>query len=793
MLFFTFSMISMAKAQCTNYNIQVNGGSGSSQVSWQLFNASNTMVLSGGAPFNQNVCLPDGCYTLWMFDTNNNGWNSIEWQIEDFTGDFDFDTQLDDGGSGSEQFYLGDGDCTTSACPIGTSLYTIDVDGGNDEEDVYWELYDSFGSIVASDGAPFESQLCLADDCYTLWMYDNNCDGWTGETWKIDDENGNLVFSAFLFAGCDGFETFSLGGATCAPPCQIYEITTTDGIDAPNVYWELYDSFGVLQAFGGADETQFVCLLEDCYNLVLYDFEDNGWSEVIISFSEPNSGFFYQTYLVTGAQNTETLAIGNVTCSTPVTCPVGTEEYTFNVTAGPNPSEISWYFSLNNGIIQGGGAPFNNGVCLSNGCYYLHMFDAAGDGWNGAVYTLADPLGNIVQSGSLAAGSSEWVLVNIGGLNCAGTEPPSGGACGSSPPASDCFAAPCVCDVYNFHITPSGFGAIDEIPPPGSISNPSYSGTPPPWGGTDFGCLLAGELNSSWMMFTVATSGTLEFSLGAGGQQQGFYDWAMWPYTGAASCNGIANNILPPARCIWNASSVGGTGLANVIPPGGNAGNYGPPLNVVAGQQFIICMSNWSFVDAMVTLDFFGTASIACSLTLPVELIEFGGHKNADGVLLHWETLTEIDNDYFVIEHSTDLREWIDIGQIAGHGTSLTAHQYAFTDHFPHAGHNYYRLRQVDYNGMFKVTDVVTVDYFSMAQISCRPNPANTQVTLNYPNDGEPVNIRIHDMDGRIVREYPQVTEFPCVLNISSLPAGTYVIECLAEFDRAVTRLMIME
>lgn len=779
-------------AQCTNYNISVTGGAGAGQVSWQLFNSSNVMVLSGGAPFNQNVCLPDGCYTLWMYDSANNGWQNQDWFIADFIGDFDYDTNLPDGSSGSDQFYLGDGNCNATPCPLGTNLYTIDVDDGNDAGDVYWELYDSFGSLVAAGGAPDVQELCLPDDCYTLWMYDSSCDGWDNETWKIDDENGNLLFSTFLFSGCDGFETFAIGGATCAPPCQIFEITTTDGVDGFDAYWELYDSFGVLQAFGGPNETQFVCLLDDCYSLVLYDFAGDGWSEVVLSFSEPNSGFFYQTFLVSGAQTTETLAIGNVTCTTPVTCPAGTSEYTFNVTAGPNPAEISWYFSLNNGITQGGGAPYNGGVCLGNGCYYLHMFDSAGDGWNGATYTLADPLGNVIQSGSMAAGTSEWVLVNIGGLDCTGTEPPTGGACGSSPPSSDCFAAPCVCDVYNFHITPSGFGAIDEVPPPGSVSNPSYSGTPPPWGGTDFGCLLAGELNSSWMMFTVATSGTLEFSFGAGGQQQGYYDWAMWPYTGAASCNGISNNTLPPARCVWNAAPFGGAGLASVIPPGGDPGNYGPPLNVVAGQQYVICMSNWSYVDAMVTLDFFGTASIACSLTLPVEMLEFNGHKASDGVFLHWKTLSEIDNDYFVVEHSTDLREWIEIGQVDGHGTTFEPQRYSFTDHYPHLGHNYYRLRQVDFNGMFKVTPVVNVDYSGMTAISCKPNPANDRVIIDFPNDDQPVDVTIHDMDGKIVREYRAVTSFPFEMNTADLAPAGYFVRCQTAFENSVARLIIM-
>lgn len=214
---------------------------------------------------------------------------------------------------------------------------------------------------------------------------------------------------------------------------------------------------------------------------------------------------------------------------------------------------------------------------------------------------------------------------------------------------------------------------------------------------------------------------------------------------------------------------------------------------MVAGQQYIICMSNWSFVDAMVTLDFFGTASIACSLSLPVEMLEFNGHKASEGVFLHWKTLTEIDNDYFIVEHSTDLREWIEIGQVEGHGTTFDMQNYSFTDYFPHSGHNYYRLRQVDFNGMFKVTNIVNVDYTGPTTISCKPNPAKDHVIIDYPNDGQMVNIRLHDMDGKIVREYLNVTQFPFEMNTSDLPPAGYVIQCQTDFEISVARLIVMK
>jgi Secretion system C-terminal sorting domain len=780
----------------SSYTISVDTGNDQAQVSWELFDSGGNSVTSGLAPATQAICLADDCYTLWMYDSGGNGWTGESWTLLDAGGGAVQNIALSGGPSGSQDFALGSAVCGSTNCGPGTLLYNISVDGGNDETDVSWELLDSSGNLVASGFAPTDQQVCLADDCYTLNMYDATGDGWTGETWTISDEFGNLIYASFLVSGAFATENFVVGVASCAPPCNIFTITVSDGTDAPDVFWQLIDSFGVVQAAGGAPDIQNICLLDDCYSLVMFDSGADGWQDVTITIENAPTGFFYQTFLVTGDTGTDQFVIGGGICNVPVTCGPGTTEYTFNVTSGANPSEISWYFSLNNGVVQGGAAPYTGGVCLGDGCYYLQMFDQGANGWEGAAYTLVDPLGTVVQSGTLSVGASGWVLVNIGGLNCAGTEPPAPGACGSTPPSKDCFNAPCSCDVFNYHITPaSGPGTIDEIPPPGSVSNPSYDGFTNivPWGGTaNFGCLLAGELNSNWMIFTVATSGLLEFAFGAGGQQAGFYDWAMWSYNGPGTCNGIAGNTQAPVRCVWNATSIGGAGLAATPPAGGDPGNYAPPLAVTAGQQFIICMSNYSGVDAMVTLDFFGSALVSCNLVLPVELLSFDGYTLESANVLNWKTQTEINNDYFIVEHSIDGQDWAEIGKLKGHGTTQLTQSYSFKDLHPAVGHNYYRLRQFDLNGSNQLSQIIVLDYAGALNVTCRPNPANDEVTIDYRNNQLTTRLQILDSSGRLVFEDKNVQNFPYVLKTAQFNSGTYIVKCSTEYGQSVTRMVVI-
>ena len=178
---------------------------------------------------------------------------------------------------------------------------------------------------------------------------------------------------------------------------------------------------------------------------------------------------------------------------------------------------------------------------------------------------------------------------------------------------ADCINAIPLCSTPNFTFNAtSGVGSFTDIPNPSNISNPSINPA-----STNAGCLLSGELKPQWLLITVGNAGNLEFIFGAANSsnpQAGYYDWAMWPYT-PATCANIQNNTLPPIRCNWNASSSGGTGIASVAnqPNGSNAGNFEPPLAVLPCQQFIICISNFSGVNTLVSFQSLGTASLTCN------------------------------------------------------------------------------------------------------------------------------------------------------------------------------------
>jgi len=95
---------------------------------------------------------------------------------------------------------------------------------------------------------------------------------------------------------------------------------------------------------------------------------------------------------------------------------------------------------------------------------------------------------------------------------------------------------------------------------------------------------------------------------------------------------------------------------------------------------------------------------------LPVELISFRGKSTLEGTLLTWQTATEKNNEGFEIEHSIDGRTWDNIGFTYGNGTSNELNSYEFIHELPVSGINYYRLKQIDFDGQFEYSHIVNVE-----------------------------------------------------------------------------------
>lgn len=108
-----------------------------------------------------------------------------------------------------------------------------------------------------------------------------------------------------------------------------------------------------------------------------------------------------------------------------------------------------------------------------------------------------------------------------------------------------------------------------------------------------------------------------------------------------------------------------------------------------------------------------GTFNIWASgpTALPVELVSFEGKQLDRKNILEWQTASEVNSDIWEIEYSTDAVEWMLIGDVPGVGNTNSDTYYTFTHETYRKGiFNYYRIIQIDYDGMQKIYGPIAID-----------------------------------------------------------------------------------
>lgn len=145
--------------------------------------------------------------------------------------------------------------------------------------------------------------------------------------------------------------------------------------------------------------------------------------------------------------------------------------------------------------------------------------------------------------------------------------------------------------------------------------------------------------------------------------------------------------------------------------------------------------------------------NITLPIALPIKLTSFTGHIVSSGVLLKWETSFEFNNEKYLIEKSTDGKNFQTIGQIAGAINSLDKNNYDFNDGGFRTGDvAYYRLKQVDLDGNFTYSKIVYVNSSDsrLQTIRIAPNPFSSEIQLIGVNSSKlnRNNIRVQNIAG---------------------------------------------
>lgn len=191
---------------------------------------------------------------------------------------------------------------------------------------------------------------------------------------------------------------------------------------------------------------------------------------------------------------------------------------------------------------------------------------------------------------------------------------------------------------------------------------------------------------------------------------------------------------------------------------------------------------------------------VSNTVTLPVELVSFEAFKESDEVVLIWITASEINNDYFQIQRSTDGESFEVIGEVDGHGSKNTPTEYKFTDKNPKDALSFYRLKQTDFNGAFDVTKAISINLEkpSSLEVEVFPNPLNGQnVYLKIPEtQGSKFEVFVNDLLGKdYITDLTFINQDGFTLVIielgSNLPKGVYFVNILSKGSVVSEKLIV--
>lgn len=157
-----------------------------------------------------------------------------------------------------------------------------------------------------------------------------------------------------------------------------------------------------------------------------------------------------------------------------------------------------------------------------------------------------------------------------------------------------------------------------------------------------------------------------------------------------------------------------------------------------------------------------------------------------DRIQLTWKTAQEINNERFQVEKSLNGSFWATIGGVDGAGNSTEVITYNFSDLYPDNGVQFYRLKQIDFNGKHEYSPIISVDFNSIGSSTILyPNPSNGELHIGLEEAPLDVLVRIIDLRGITV--HSQVLESGgLTIDISALPDKVYNVEVIINGRRSI-------
>jgi hypothetical protein len=239
-----------------------------------------------------------------------------------------------------------------------------------------------------------------------------------------------------------------------------------------------------------------------------------------------------------------------------------------------------------------------------------------------------------------------------------------------------------------------------------------------------------------------------------------------------------------------------GGAIANISPANQHAnGATNFSATNVTNQSYLI---NDTKITGRFSNGFSGFAVVNTGNTslLPIVLLNAIQvvYKNELGNEISWTTAQEFNCDYFEIQRSADATQFSTIATLDGHGNSLVPNSYMLIDNNFNNGKNYYRFKQVDFNGRFTYSNVVMVDNTKELQYSFElfPNPVKDMLTISINNKNKQPIVRIVNAFGQEMKVLSIENNQQNRIDVSSFSNGVYFVTIMTD-DKVETKTFVKQ
>lgn len=307
---------------------------------------------------------------------------------------------------------------------------------------------------------------------------------------------------------------------------------------------------------------------------------------------------------------------------------------------------------------------------------------------------------------------------------------------------------------------------------------------------TNSGCLGV-ENNSSWYTFTAQTSGTVNFSIVPQNGNDD-YDFAVWGPNSACPPNSapVRCNFAAYPRGFGCGTNVNATGLdpTGTLTSVGACDNepFASPLNVIAGETYILLIDGFTPAAQPFDLNWSGTASLDCG-PLNAEDLLLGAGEREEGILLQWESAGYDRLVSLELQKMNAAEQWETIYQETTMPNEVSA-EGDYLDQDVASGSFTYRLQVQDLDGQFSHSNVVSMQFRSQAP-TLYPQPANSTLYVRMPAGVSLLGWDLHDTMGKQVLSGEDKNDH-FVIRKGNLPAGIYQLHLKTKSGRMVRQVM---